>query len=295
MPLNPQFNNYRSNKAEQRLVEDLVVESIKIQGTEAFYLPMENLKERDLIYGEDVLKMFTDAFPIEVYINNVTEYGGEKEFFTKFGLEIRNQVTVMLAKRTYHERVTNLTAKDRPKEGDLIYIPVLNGFGELYEIRFVNQTHDMSTLGRKVPFCYELELEKFKYSHEVISTGHKEIDVIQQVEAYAQSFLFNTLVGSFKIGEVVFESTDTTFANATASGTLVTINTPGATMNVDHIVGVFSMGTTVRGQSSGATCVFLSTDQFLAAQKHANQDNDLLNTQANGIIDKTESNPMGTI
>ena len=77
------FNNYGAHN-EQRLFEDLIVESIKIQGFDAYYLPNDNDVSRDLLYGEDPLKKFTSAFPLEMYLSSALEYTGEKEFFSKF-------------------------------------------------------------------------------------------------------------------------------------------------------------------------------------------------------------------
>ena len=97
------FNNYNS-LAEQRVVEDLIVESIKIMGFDAYYLPIENETDRDILYGEDPIKRFSAAFPIEFYLSSSMEYGGEKEFFSKFGLEIKNTVNIILSKRSFSRR-----------------------------------------------------------------------------------------------------------------------------------------------------------------------------------------------
>ena len=82
-------------------MEDLIVESIKIMGTDVHYLPNNNEQARDLLYGEDPLKKFNSAFPVEIYPSNVMDYGGEKEFFSKFGLEIKNKITIILSKRSF--------------------------------------------------------------------------------------------------------------------------------------------------------------------------------------------------
>ena len=154
------FNNYAAQN-EQRLVEDLIVESIKIMGFDAYYLVNNNDQARDLLYGEDPVKKFESAYQLEFYLSNVMEYGGEREFFSKFGLQIKNEVQVIVSKRSFTQRVPNTIT--RPREGDLIYIPFLNGTGELYEIKFTNQTKDFFMMGRKYPYFYELSLEKFKY------------------------------------------------------------------------------------------------------------------------------------
>ena len=97
MATSPYFNNYTAKYDEQRLVEDLITESIQIMGFNSYYLPNNNSQARDLIYGEDPVKKFNTAFPLEMYLSSANDYMGEKEMFTKFGLEIRNQVTVILS------------------------------------------------------------------------------------------------------------------------------------------------------------------------------------------------------
>ena len=112
MPTNHYFNFYGS-KPEQRLVEDLMVEAIKQYGFDGYYIYNDNNQARDLLFGEDPLKRFHAAYPIELYLSNATGYDGEQEFFSKFGLEIRNSVSVMLSKRTFEQRIPNTVATDR--------------------------------------------------------------------------------------------------------------------------------------------------------------------------------------
>ncbi len=154
------FNNYNAKYGEQRLYEDLIVESIKIMGFDGYYLPNDNDQARDLLFGEDPVKRFESAFTLEFYMSNAMDYLGEKEFFSKFGLEIKNNVKVIVSRRSFQERVPQ-NVYQRPREGDLIYIPFLNGTGELYEITFADQDKEFHTLGRVVPYFYELSLEKF--------------------------------------------------------------------------------------------------------------------------------------
>ena len=106
MATSPYFQNYNAKYDEQRLVENLITESIQIQGFDGYYLPNNNSAARDLIYGEDPVKYFTTAFPLEMYLSSSTGYTGENEMFTKFGLEIRNQVTVIVA-LVVKNRLTN--------------------------------------------------------------------------------------------------------------------------------------------------------------------------------------------
>ena len=78
------FNNYNSH-AEQRVVEDLIVESIKIMGFTAYYIPISNPEDRDILFGEDPLKKFKSAYPVEMYLSTVLNYDGDRDYFSKFG------------------------------------------------------------------------------------------------------------------------------------------------------------------------------------------------------------------
>ena len=142
-------------------MEDLMVETIRINGVDCYYIPNINETARDLIYGEDPLKKFTAAYPLELYITNVDGYEGEREFFSKFGLEIKNNMSVIVSKRSFSRWVPQ-DRYVRPREGDLIYIPFFSQTGEMYEIKYVNYTEAFYVMGNKYPYFYKLELEKFK-------------------------------------------------------------------------------------------------------------------------------------
>lgn len=265
-------------------------------GTDCFYLPNDNDAARDLIYGEDPLKEFTSAYAIELYPSNVMEYAGERDFFSKFSLEIRNNVTVIMSRRTFDTRVGRPGGYSRPREGDLIYVPVLNGQGDLYEIRFVNQNKDMVMLGRPVPYFYELELEKFKYSNEVIDTGVPDIDIIEVLEKYSQKFPLDNTHGKFTLGETVYQSTDGTFANASCSGILATYDFPNSIITVNTAKGDFTANTIIYGLTSSANGRVMSENEYEEAESQAAPyDNEVIHREANNFVSKTESNALGKI
>lgn len=295
MPTNHYFNNYNAKYTEQRLVEDLIVESIKIMGVGCYYIPNSNDAARDILYGEDPLKKFTAAYPIELYPSNVMDYKGDKDFFSKFGLEIKNHMTVVVSKRSFNQRVPADSRYNRPKDGDLIYIPPLNGVGELYEIKFVNQDMDMAMLGRRVPYFYELELEKFKYSHETINTGIPDIDIVQQQDAYAQRFTLTSVSGTFVIGETIFVSPDNTLVNAEATGIIANYNSVTANVDINTIVGTFTVGDLAIGATSNATATLASTNIYEHSEFYADYDNKIIGAESASIIDFSESNPFGNI
>ena len=291
---NHYFGNY-NNKGEQRLIEDIIVESIKVMGVDTYYLPNDNDQARDLLYGEDPVRKFESAFPIEIYVNNFTEYGGEKEFFSKFGLEIKNKVTVTMSKRSFSQRVPQDTYT-RPREGDLIYIPFLNGTGELFQITFVNQTKDFFMLGRQVPYFYELELEKFRYSQEAIQTGNDEIDSVVTDSAYT----INLYMGAgnhtnYIFKEVVFQTPDLFQANATAVGLVQSWTPSRGILSLTNIAGEFNVNQLVVGASSNAQYTLTSFDPLEEPARKEVYDNQYISIQGGDITNTSEINPFGKL
>ena len=294
MATNPYYNSYNAKYTDQRLIEDLLVESIKMMGFDAFYLPNNNDEARDLLYGEDPVKKFATAFPIEMYLSDALSYNGEREFFSKFGLEIRNQVSVILSKRSFSQRIPQ-NSFSRPREGDLIYIPFANGTGELYEIKFTNQNKDMMMLGRRVPYFYELELEKFKYSQEEITTGIPDIDEAATNSAYNITLNLGNGVGDFTLGEIVFQSNDNTLANSYTSAIVQSWNHVSKELIVSNVQGEFRDAVAIYGHSSNTTRVVGNYDALTPNVRNEQYDNSYINTQATNITNTTEINPFGKI
>jgi hypothetical protein len=288
------FNNYNS-KVEQRLFEDLIVESIKIMGFDGYYLTNDNDQARDLLFGEDPVKKFQSAFPLELYLSDSLEYTGEKEFFSKFGLEIKNHVKVIVSRRTFSQRVPQ-NQFQRPREGDLIYIPFLNGTGELYEITFADQDKEFHTLGRVNPYFYELHLEKFKYSNEIVQTGVAPIDDAVTFSTYQIDLTTSTGNGNnYQLKEIVYQAPDKTQANATAVATVQGWTPSANTLMVSNIAGEFKNGQVIIGASSNAQFMLSSYDPLKDNVRDDSYDNYIIEQQANNIIDLTEINPFGSI
>jgi len=286
------FNNYKAKYSEQRLVDDLISESIKIQGFDAYYIPNDNSVARDLLYGEDPVKKFNTAFPVEMYLSSVMGTEGQKDFFSKFGLEIRNQVHVLVSRKAFYQR-TPQTTYMRPLEGDLVYVPFLNGGGELYEIKYVDQNKDGFTLGRRNPYYYELEMEKFKYSQEVISTGMADIDVASSDSAYTLHLNVGAGTGSYTLKELVYQSADSTYANATTIATVQTWIPSTNTLSVIYISGEFVDGANIIGHSSNANFRLSSYDPLDNPGHLEPYSNSLLQSEGNTYINTAETNPIG--
>ena len=297
MPTSVYFNNYNASQ-EQRLIEDLIVESIKIMGFDAFYLPNDNDAARDLLYGEDPVKKFKSAFPLEMYLSSdPTDYIGQKDLFSKFGLEIKDDVNVLVSRRSFQQRVPQNTFT-RPREGDLVYIPFLNGTGELFEIKFAEQSKDFHTLGRKQPYFYELSLEKYKYSQELLETGVADIDSVVTNNAYTLSLNVDVPGGNdikYIIKETVYQSSDATQENATAVAVVQSFIPKSNTLTVTTISGEFVDGYIIYGASSNAQYRLTTFDPLMDNSYSDSYDNKVIDTEANSIVNFSESNPFGEI
>lgn len=167
------FNNFQASQ-EQLLIENLVIESIKIYGHDVYYVPRK-LNNYDEVYGADDQSSFDIAYPIEMYIKSVDGFGGDQEFLSKFGVEIRNQVVFSVSRRIFSEEVGEFTTQVRPNEGDLIWFPLNQ---RVFQIKFVNKYEMFYQLGALQ--TWEMTCEVFEYSGESFNTGIPEIDSIMK-------------------------------------------------------------------------------------------------------------------
>ena len=164
---------------EQYLVEDLIIESISIWGQQFYYIPRK-LVAKDDILGEDRLSKFENAYPIDVYLENVDGFEGQGAFIQKFGLMMEQSATLTVARRAWERTVARhgeTILPNRPCEGDLLYFPLTKG---LFEIKFVEHQDPFYQL-RKL-YVYKLQVELFQYASERIDTGIKDIDVFESLK-----------------------------------------------------------------------------------------------------------------
>ena len=169
MPTNPYINNFGST-AEQSLIEDLITESIKFYGQDMHWIPRKSVNE-DQIFGEDTLSKFDVTHPIELYIKTVEGFEGEPDMISRFGLEIRDQITFTMSQRRFQQLDSGYP---RPREADLIYFPLSD---QLFEIKFVEDESMFFPAGT-LP-VYDLQCELFRYSSEELNTGIESIDKVE--------------------------------------------------------------------------------------------------------------------
>ena len=199
MATNFYFNNFAAS-GEQQLIESLVVESIKIYGHDSYYLPRTSVRI-DEVLGEDSYAQFNSFHLTDLYIKNVEGFQGQGDFLSKFNLEIRDQVTLTMARKTFGEDVGAFSGRNRPLEGDIIFLPLNNKF---FEIKFVEHEAIFYQLGSLQ--TYDLVCELFEFSNEQFNTG---LDFVDNVYTSLSTDLsdYNILFedGTFMLTEDGFE------------------------------------------------------------------------------------------
>ena len=215
MAVNSAFhtNNLHSLATERSLYQNLIKEAIQIYGHDVYYVNRETVA-LDNVLGEDALSKYTNAEPIEMYVEDNTGFGGDKEIINQFGLENRNEITFVVSKERFQEMdsqinleegegsialedgsvdqtdnfstVSTLTGNfyilqdtattdaDRPQEGDLVYHPI---FAKMFEINFVDHDEPFYQLDNNP--VYKLRCKQFEYASEILDTGIATIDAIE--------------------------------------------------------------------------------------------------------------------
>ena len=236
--------------SEQRLYEDLIIESLKIYGHDVYYLPREIVKEDDL-FTEDVLSKFDENYMIEMYISNYEGFEGDGSLLTKFGVRIADEATFIISKRRWEDLISssnNLVSSFRPNEGDAIYLPLTQ---QLFQIKFVE--HEKPFRQLDAIQTYGLVAELMEFSDERLETGVDEIDKIRRNVGYSQ--VLKLAKGG--ISDIIVTnggtnySTNTTIS-FTGSGVLATV-TPKISSGVITDILITNPG---KGYTSSTSIVF---------------------------------------
>jgi len=284
MATNHYFNHYGTDTADQRLTENLIIESIKIYGIDVYYMPRATVN-MDSIFGEDRLSEFTDARMIEMYVKNVDGFEGEGTLVSNFGLEVRDQVTFTLSQRRFAELNFETGIREtQPASGDLIYFPLTKG---LYEIRSVRDATVFFQMGALQTF--DLLCEVFEYSDEALDTGIDTIDKIERDESYAIEFTIGSGTGTYTVEETVYQGA--AFGSATATGEVAAWNATDSVLKLINLTGTFSTSSNIVGNTSGASYAITTfDDQAQPSDPSAN--NVGIESVADSVLDFTEGNPF---
>ncbi len=202
MPTSNYFPTYyQGHSGEQGLVQDLVDEQIKLFGSDVYYIPRIVLQDSTL--DEVRYSKYQEQFQIEMLLQNVTGFGDNAEFISKFGLRITDEIIFRVSTRRWDEEVAEhsptLTVESRPNEGDLLYFPLTQ---DIYEIKFVGKEEPFFQFG-KIQF-YAITAEIYEVGQDDFDTGVAEIDAVEQLFDNAIKLIMDPGgTGDFTVGEEV--------------------------------------------------------------------------------------------
>ncbi len=294
MATNHYFNHYGTNTPEQRLLENIIIESIKVYGIDLNYMP-RTLVNEDKLFGDDRSSQFKDSRTVEMYIKNVDGFEGEGTFVSNFGLEVRDQITLTVAKRRWEELAFEGSGRDKePKAGDLIYFPLTDG---LFTVLGVTDTNTFFQTGALQTF--DLTCELFTYGDEKIDTGIEEIDDIEREQSFVRTFELASspaVSGTFQVGETV------TGGTSGKTGEVAKWDSTTRYLYLINMTGVFTVGEILTGATSLATGTYetkQTTDeaaetlaQIEAGTTDTSTSNKQIETDADDVLDFSEGNPF---
>jgi hypothetical protein len=203
MALNPYFDN-KKVLGTQRLIDDMTREVIKATGIDVIYIA-KTTDKLDAIFGENPLGKLKNAFTIEMYSQNVKTFdGNERDIVTKFGMELKDNVSLLVSRSRWYEEASKLPEdfpnrlhpRLRPMEGDIIFLPYAPSSRNLYEIKLVENENMFYQQGDY--YTFRLDCELYKYDMGDIQTGFDEIDkstqgIISTITDSNGTYQMNTL------------------------------------------------------------------------------------------------------
>ena len=291
MPTNHYFS--KGTISEQYLYEDLVIEALQIYGHDVYYLPRK-LVNKDQLFGEDPLSTFNDAYMLEMYMETVEGYEGEKELVSRFGLEIRDETTFVVARRRWLDLVghdSNLITSVRPGEGDWIYMPNVR---RLFEISFVDIDDPFYQIDN-LP-VYKLYCRTVEYSAERLDTGVDAIDDIETDrtgDALQWQFLSEQGATTNYVENIELERGTDLYATGTVE---LETATDGGTGNLTSETET-GFGSIMTEESTSKYSFFIINEEYTITTSDPLADNDWIEdavtSSTDPVLDFTEKNPFG--
>lgn len=186
MAISPYFNHAK-NQSEQDLFESMVVETIQLSGLDVYYIPAERL-EVDPVLSEPVRTLFNKVVKIEAFMPNGGDVGADNEIMSKFGYVQRDAMSIVMAKRRFHEETLKELGSEwhRPREGDLIFIgdidkPYASQVNVLFQINYVSFYEAVWTFGKT--FAWKIDIAAYQFSHEEFDTDTLLDDIMGEATA----------------------------------------------------------------------------------------------------------------
>ena len=295
MAKNPYFK-FGTN-SEQNIVENLIIECLQIYGQELFYIP-RTLVSKDEILGEDRLSEFKNAYPIEMYFENVDGFGGNGAFMSKFGLMIEQSATLVVARKRWQQAVARYGQSilpNRPAEGDLLYFPLTGG---LFEIKFVQHQNPFYQIGKL--YTYKLDIELFQYASERIDTGYNVIDDFESLKTFDidTSVTKFGMIDSIRVtnGGTGYTSATVSITSTTGTGATATAVVSNGTISAINVTnpgtGYKSATVVITGDGTNATATATLINDIDKVESYG--DNNSFKREAESFI-FNDRNPFGEV
>lgn len=278
-------------RSEQRLYEDITIEALQMYGQDVYYLPRE-IVNKDKIFVDDVPSRFGNAYKIEMYIENTEGFGGEGDLFTKFGVELRDQATFIVARKRWKEMVGNRLAENnfRPREGDVIFLPLSKSLFQIEKVETETPFYQLSQLP-----TFRMTCELFEYSDEDFDTQVSDIDVVERESAFQYQLTLDSAGGGFTIGEKVTQ----TFSDFTMTGEVTRWSDSDKILQLAHVGATdgkfheFTTSVIVVGETSGGRATPTLVSELQKIQNEAQ--NKIFDNFESDFLDFSEDNPFGDI
>ena len=227
-----------------------------------------------------------------MYIENIEGFEGEGDLFTRFGVEIRDEATFVVARRRWKQtvqRYDNDISGDRPREGDLIFLPLSN---KLFEISHVE--HEMPFYQLNNLPVFKCRAQLFEYNDQDLDTG---VEAIQEIEKQG-AYTYVLTLGEKGTIEVGLQAKQTLSGGVIMSGEISKYSDSDQKLHLIHVGAsdgkyhTFTTGNIEIGNTFPATIksvVSVVEDNKIS---EIEQNNDF-GSIADGFLDFSESNPFG--
>jgi len=281
-------------RSEQNMYEDIVIESLKIYGQDVYYIPRDLVGE-DKIFGDDVPSRFNSSHKIEMYIDNIEGFEGERDLFSRFGVEIRDEATFVVSRRRWTQQVArmdNEITSVRPLEGDLIFLPMSNKLFQIMHVEHEQPFYQLSNLP-----VFKLRAQLFEYNDEDLDTNIDAIDKIEKDNAYTYILT---------LGESGIIEAGKTITQTLSSGVKITgeVSQYSDSDQKLHLVHVGADDGKFHTFISGTNITYDSSDGLTTATRTVSavgEDNKISSTEQNldfstvsgSFLDFSEDNPFG--
>ena len=287
MTTNPFFKY--NQRSEQNLYEDLTIEALQFYGQDVYYLPRE-IVNKDSVFLDDIPSRFSSKYKIEMYIENTDGFDGEGDLFTRFGIELRDQATFVVARKRWSRLIGNNLASQnfRPREGDLIYLPLSQSIFQITKVETETPFYQLSQLP-----TFRMQCELFEYNDEDFDVA---LDGVQAIE-YEGAYTYKLTMDSASNGYITGETIAQTFTDYIMKGEVSFWSDSGNELRLAHVGstdGKFHNFTTtaqVIGETSGATATPTLVEELQNIQKDAQ--NAIFDDFENDFLDFSEGNPFG--